>query len=47
MTVTEVTKGVTKVTGIVTSHIHGHKSWSQHVTEKSADRHEDCGRQGA
>jgi len=26
---------------------HSHKLWSQHVTKKSADRHEDCGRQGA
>jgi len=28
-------------------HTWSHKSQSQHVTKKSADGHEDCGRQGA
>jgi len=33
-----------EVTEMVTSHI---ESQSQHVTKKSADGYEDCGRQGA
>jgi len=37
MIVTEVTKDVTEVTEMVMSQ-------SQHVTKKSADRYEDCGR---
>jgi len=31
---------------MVISH-ESHKSQSQHVTKKSADEHENCGRQGA
>jgi len=38
-------KGVTEVTECHVTH--SHKSQSQHVTKKSADRHEDCGRQDA
>ena len=45
VTVTE-SQSVTKVTEW-SCHNNSHMSWSQHVTKKSADRHEDCGRQGA
>ena len=42
MTVTESQKCVTSVTEMVRS-----QSQSQNMTKKSADRHEDCGRQNA